>query len=250
MMAISKIADKHKLQVIEDNAQGIGARGPKLQDRRAQRRGQHQLHHPEEPRHLRRQRRAGHQQRRHRRRSPQAAQPRLGQRAMSTAIGFNSRLDDLHAGILSAKLKHIDEWNDLRRKWAARYTKGLQGLQDLHAARRAAGLPPRLPPLRHRDQEARAARPVGGVPGQERHRRQEPLLRSPSTSRTATRGARRRASSAPSPTPSRTPPPASRLPMFPELTAEEVDYVIAKVKEWDTVAAGLAGEGECDARNE
>ena len=23
------------------------------------------------------------------------------------------------------------------------------------------------------------------------------------------------------------------LPMFPELTAEEVDYVIAKVKEWD-----------------
>ena len=39
------------------------------------------------------------------------------------------------------------------------------------------------------------------------------------------------------PTPSATPPPASRLPMFPELTAEEVDYVIAKVMEWDKANA-------------
>jgi len=30
-------------------------------------------------------------------------------------MGYNSRLDDIHAGVLSAKLKHIDEWNDLRR---------------------------------------------------------------------------------------------------------------------------------------
>ena len=28
------------------------------------------------------------------------------------------------------------------------------------------------------------------------------------------------------------------LPMFPELTAEEVDYVIAKVKEWDAQHVG------------
>src|SRR5438093_544257 len=42
------------------------------------------------------------------------------------SFGFNSRLDDLHAGILSAKLKHIDAWNDLRRKWSARYTAGLK----------------------------------------------------------------------------------------------------------------------------
>ena len=32
------------------------------------------------------------------------------------SYGFNSRLDDLHAGVISAKLKHIDAWNDLRRK--------------------------------------------------------------------------------------------------------------------------------------
>jgi len=27
------------------------------------------------------------------------------------------------------------------------------------------------------------------------------------------------------------------LPMFPELTAEEIDYVISKVKEWDAANA-------------
>jgi dTDP-4-amino-4,6-dideoxygalactose transaminase len=32
------------------------------------------------------------------------------------SFGFNSRLDDIHAGILSAKLKHITEWSELRRK--------------------------------------------------------------------------------------------------------------------------------------
>src|SRR5512136_3356766 len=42
------------------------------------------------------------------------------------SFGFNSRLDDLHAGVLSAKLKHIREWNDLRIQWAQRYTAGLQ----------------------------------------------------------------------------------------------------------------------------
>ncbi len=42
------------------------------------------------------------------------------------SFGYNSRLDDIHAGILSAKLKHIHEWNDNRIKWAARYTAGLK----------------------------------------------------------------------------------------------------------------------------
>src|SRR5439155_3592859 len=46
------------------------------------------------------------------------------------SFGFNSRLDDLHAGILSAKLKHIDQYNDLRRKWAARYTAGLKAAKS------------------------------------------------------------------------------------------------------------------------
>lgn len=42
------------------------------------------------------------------------------------SFGFNSRLDDLHAGILSAKLKHIKEWSDRRIAIAAQYTAGLK----------------------------------------------------------------------------------------------------------------------------
>ena len=41
------------------------------------------------------------------------------------SYGFNSRLDDLHAGILSAKLKHIRAWSDRRIEIAARYTESL-----------------------------------------------------------------------------------------------------------------------------
>ena len=48
----------------------------------------------------------------------------------------------MHAGVLSAKLKHIDAWNDNRRKWAARYTAGLQGAKNFT-------LPVELPGYRH-----------------------------------------------------------------------------------------------------
>ena len=43
------------------------------------------------------------------------------------SYGFNSRLDDLHAGILDVKLRHITKWTDVRRKIAARYAEGLKG---------------------------------------------------------------------------------------------------------------------------
>src|SRR5260221_2455419 len=42
-------------------------------------------------------------------------------------MGYNSRLDDIHAAILSVKLKHISKWTDRRREIADRYTKGLKG---------------------------------------------------------------------------------------------------------------------------
>src|SRR4051812_48018289 len=129
MPAINAIAKKHKLFVIEDNAQGIGARGPnfkigELSDAST---------------------------------TSFIIQKNLGTFGDSGALitnnadmdakvrklrnhgsnarnvhsfGFNSRLDDIHAGILSAKLKHIDKWNDQRRKWAARYTAGLKDAKN------------------------------------------------------------------------------------------------------------------------
>ena len=129
MPAIKKIADKYKLWVIEDNAQAIDAAGDtfkigELSDAVA---------------------------------TSFIIQKNLGCFGDGGAIvtnneqvnkvtrllrshgsparnvhsyGFNSRLDDIQAAVLSAKLKHIHEWNDQRAKWAARYTAGLQGVKS------------------------------------------------------------------------------------------------------------------------
>lgn len=40
--------------------------------------------------------------------------------------GWNSRLDELQAAILSAKLKHLEEWNEKRRAFAGAYFEGLR----------------------------------------------------------------------------------------------------------------------------
>ena len=43
-------------------------------------------------------------------------------------IGFQQRLDPLQAAILSVKLRHLDDNNRLRQRWAALYNELLQGL--------------------------------------------------------------------------------------------------------------------------
>src|ERR1051326_1170368 len=129
MPAISKVAKKHKLFLIEDNAQSIGARGngfkiAELSDATAtsfiiQKNlgcfgdgGALVTTNPQVDERVRKMRNHGSNARN------------------VHSFGFNSRLDDLQAGILSAKLKHIDAWNDLRRKWSARYTNGLKGAKN------------------------------------------------------------------------------------------------------------------------
>jgi dTDP-4-amino-4,6-dideoxygalactose transaminase len=44
-----------------------------------------------------------------------------------TIKGYNSRLDTMQAVVLSAKLKHLDEWNAMRQKVAAIYARELAG---------------------------------------------------------------------------------------------------------------------------
>ncbi len=234
MPAIRKIADAHKLRVIEDNAQAIDAGGDGF--------------------------RIGHL-------SDATSVSFIVQKNLGTfgdggalltndanidatvrklrnhgsnkrnvhSFGFNSRLDDLHAGVLSAKLKHIHAWNDQRIKWAAAYTAGLKGATQIDLpyvtpgyrhvfhlyvieTRNPAQRDPLLDflvqngidakthysiPIHKQDGYpwGKGARIVGAVPHAERN-----------------------AASCIS------------LPMYPELTSAEVDYVVAKVLEWDKTA--------------
>lgn len=45
--------------------------------------------------------------------------------------GFNSRLDNLQAAVLDVKLKHLPEWIERRREVAGLYEKGLSGLPQV-----------------------------------------------------------------------------------------------------------------------
>jgi len=231
MPAIRKIADAHKLRVIEDNAQAIDAAGDgfaigQLSDATSvsfiiQKNlgtfgdgGALLTNDADVDARVRKLRNHGSNKRN------------------VHSYGFNSRLDDLHAGVLSAKLKHIHAWNDQRIQWAARYTAGLKGAAHIDLPSVRSGyrhvfhlyvIETKNPA--HRDQLldflvkngvdakthysiaiheqegypwGKGARIVGSVANAERN-----------------------AASCVS------------LPMYPELTAAEVDYVVAKVLEWD-----------------
>lgn len=49
------------------------------------------------------------------------------QRYHHVTKGFNSRLDEMQAAVLSVKLKHLDKWNRRRRKIASLYNSLLEG---------------------------------------------------------------------------------------------------------------------------
>jgi dTDP-4-amino-4,6-dideoxygalactose transaminase len=46
-------------------------------------------------------------------------------------VGYNFRLEGIQGAVLSVKLSHLDRWNELRREHAARYRELLKG-SDLH----------------------------------------------------------------------------------------------------------------------
>jgi dTDP-4-amino-4,6-dideoxygalactose transaminase len=235
MIAIKKIADKHKLKIVEDNAQAIGAAGKgfkigELSDAAS---------------------------------TSFIIQKNLGTFGDSGALvtnnqaindkvrllrnhgsgarnvhsfGFNSRLDDLHAGVLSAKLKHIDAWNDLRRKWSACYTAGLKGAKSFT-------LPTELPGYRHvfhlyvvetKNQAKRDALVDFLVKNGVDAKTHYSIAIHKQAGYPWGKGARIVGSVANAEHNAAT---CVSLPMFPELTQEEVDYVIAKTMEWDKANA-------------
>ena len=231
MKAIRKIADKHHLFVIEDNAQAIGAHGDGFQIAELSDAatisfiiqknlgtfgdgGAVVTNNAEIDRIVRKLRNHGSEKR------------------SCHSPGYNSRLDDLHAAVLSAKLKHIHDWSDLRRKWAGRYSQGLAVAKNIT-------LPYETPAYRHvyhlyvietlrpehRDRllqflndegiDAKCHYPIAihqqeGYPWGREARIAGPI---PNSERNAAC--------------------CISLPMFPELTEEEVDYTIDRVLEWD-----------------
>jgi dTDP-4-amino-4,6-dideoxygalactose transaminase len=247
MVAIKQIADKHNLKVIEDNAQAIGAHGPNfkvghLSDAATTSfiiqknlgtfgdSGALVTNNAELDAKIRKLRNHGSTQRN------------------VHSYGFNSRLDDIHAGILSAKLKHIDAWNDQRRNWAARYTAGFQGCTTFD-------LPIELPGYRHvfhlyvietkkpewRDQLVDYL-VKNGVDAKTHYSiaiHQQPGYPWGKEARLA----------GPVPNAEANAACCISLPMFPELTAEEVDHVVSKVKEWDKQFASQAPAGKGPAQS-
>lgn len=70
----------------------------------------------------------------------------LGQRVKYSheLKGFNRRLDTLQAAVLRVKLPHLETWNRERRRAAAAFTSGLQGLPLITPAHR-----PEIEPVYH-----------------------------------------------------------------------------------------------------
>lgn len=54
-------------------------------------------------------------------------------------LGVNARMDELHAAVLRVKLRHLDEWNDARQGHAWAYTKQLQNVVEAVPVVRAWG---------------------------------------------------------------------------------------------------------------
>lgn len=60
------------------------------------------------------------------------------QRYYHDVVGCNSRLDTIQAAVLQIKLKHLDEYNDARRKAAEYYDAGFAGIRQLTVPQRAS----------------------------------------------------------------------------------------------------------------
>jgi dTDP-4-amino-4,6-dideoxygalactose transaminase len=148
------------------------------------------------------------------------------------SFGFNSRLDDIHAGVLSAKLKHIHAWNDERILWADRYTTGLRGAVNIT-----------LPHARRGYRHVFHLYVVETKQPAQRDELVEFLVKQGIDAKTHYsipihkqegypwgKGARIVGSIEHA---ERNAATCVSLPMYPELTATEVDYVVARVLEWD-----------------
>ena len=232
MREVAAVAKKHKLFVVEDNAQALGARGDnfalgELSDAMCtsfiiQKNlgcfgdgGAVVTNDPKVATRIRQLRNHGSLKR------------------SVHSMGYNSRLDDIHAAVLSVKLKELDKWNDLRRARAKEYDAGLAGT--------SLTLPTALPGYRHiyhlyivetDDRDGlQAYLNTRGITALTHY----PIAIHKQEGYPWGHGARTCGSLAHS---ERSAARVLSLPMFPEVTREEVAYVIDAIRTWDRARAG------------
>jgi dTDP-3-amino-2,3,6-trideoxy-4-keto-D-glucose/dTDP-3-amino-3,4,6-trideoxy-alpha-D-glucose/dTDP-2,6-dideoxy-D-kanosamine transaminase len=132
------------------------------------------------------------------------------------AGGRNSRLDEIQAAILRAKLPHLDSWNEQRRRIAARYDEAF-GRQTPAPADYVAHLyvlrRPDRDRLRKRLAERGIATEVHYPIPDHKQKAIDSQARLPITEQLCSE--------------------VLSLPLFPEMTDEEVHSVIETVGEWD-----------------
>jgi len=234
MPEVAKIAKKHNLLVVEDCAQALGARGDtfaigELSDAVCasfiiQKNlgcfgdgGAVLTNHAEVALEIRRLRNHGSLKR------------------SCHSIGYNSRLDELHAAILSVKLKHLDQWSDRRRTIAQHYDEALTGT--------SLTLPSAVPGYRHvyhlyvveteeRDGlqaflDSRGITALTHYPIAIHQQQGYPWGRPARISGSLEHSERSAAR-------------VLSLPMYPELTQEEVLTVIEAIRAWELTRKGKA----------
>jgi dTDP-4-amino-4,6-dideoxygalactose transaminase len=145
-------------------------------------------------------------------------------------VGFNSRLDALQAAVLTVKLRHLDAWNQARREHAAAYVRALA-----HLPVQLPGVHPQTTPVWHlfvarmanRDGVSAALEKQGIHTGVHYP---TPLHLQPAYHGMGIpRGAL--------PVTEATAGSVLSLPMYPELTQEQLELVVA------ALAAALEGTG-------
>lgn len=231
MPAIKAIADKHNLFVIEDNAQAIDGAGDTFKQGELSDTvctsyiiqknlgcfgdgGMVFTNNDDVNAKIRKLRNHGSAQRDHH------------------SFGFNSRLDDLQAGVLSAKMKYITEWTDLRIAIAAKYDAAFEGCTSFKRPVRKEGYRHvyhlysiQTPSAEKRTEMVKFLQDAG-IDAKTHYsiciHKQEGFPWGKEVEIVGSvENAEHNAATCVS------------LPMFPELTDEEVAYVIEKVKEWE-----------------
>jgi len=135
--------------------------------------------------------------------------------------GLNSRLDTLQAAILHVKLKHLPEWNAQRRRHAARYDRALAGRKELTKPVDRNGCTPvyHIYVLRTSQREALLQKLLSsGIQAGIHY--PFPIHRLGAYKHLATPGLQQSEAWAAE---------CISLPMYAELTDEQIDYVVAHV---------------------